>query len=128
MSASDAAETATDRLSAPSAGAALHRLADASLRYASAKVEDWTGRLNAAAAPTGATQRAGVEVAKASVLGKNPVWAAVKGAWLGASGKARLAVVVSLVLLLVASPVLLLLLLLGLLVTGIIAAVRTTRS
>jgi hypothetical protein len=128
VSASHAAEAADDHLSAPSASASLRGLSEAALRFASAKVDDWTTRLSAIAAPSGAAQRAGVEAAKASVIGKNPVWAALKGAWLGASAPVRVAVVLSLVLLLVGAPVLLLLLLLGLLVTGIIAAVRTARS
>ena len=107
---------------------ALRDLSEATVSYAAAKashqVDDWTRRLNEVAAPEGATERAGFEGVKASMQGKNPVWAALKGAWLGASGKVRVAMVVSLILLLVQAPVLLLLLILALLVIGIVAAVR----
>lgn len=107
--------------------AALRRLSEAAVGYAvqkaSHQVDDWTRRLDEIASPSGATERAVVEGAKASVTGRNPVWAAAKGAWLGASGPVRLAMVVSLVLLAVQAPVLLLLLILGFLVAGLVAAI-----
>jgi hypothetical protein len=52
------------------------------------------------------------------------VLAAIRGGWRGASVKQRGAVILSLVLLLVLAPVTLLLLTLGVLVAGLIAAVR----
>ena len=64
----------------------------------------------------------------AGLQGKNPVWAAIKGAWSGGSSQVRAAIVaavVAMVLLLLLSPVLLLVFLLGLL---IIAAVSKARS
>lgn len=76
----------------------------------------------------GAKQKAGAEGVKAGLHGKNPVWAAVKGAWQAGTPVVRAAVVaavVSLLLLLVLSPVLLLVFLLSLLV---IAAVQRARA
>ena len=64
----------------------------------------------------------------AGIQGKNPVWAALKGAWSGGSATVRAAMVAALVgllLLVVLSPVLLLVFLLSLLV---IAAVMKARS
>jgi hypothetical protein len=54
----------------------------------------------------------------------SPVWAAVKGAWLGAGGAARVTVVLSLLLMLLLAPVLLVVLLLGLLAVGAVSGVR----
>lgn len=76
----------------------------------------------------GAKQTAGAAGLKAGLHGKNPVWAAIKGAWRGGTPVVRAAIVaaiVSMVLLLVLSPVLLLVFLLSLLV---IAAVHKARS
>ena len=128
MTATNIADAVDGGNAAADAGAALRRLAEAAVGYATAKashqVDDWTRKLNDFASPEGATERAGYEGVKASLTGKNPVWAATKGAWLGASGKVRVAIVVSLLLLAVLSPVALLLLILGLLVAGIVAGVR----
>ena len=111
-----------------SVGAALRRLWEATVGYATGKashqVGDWTDKLTDYADSGGVADRAGLEGVKASLLGKNPVWAAAKGAWLGASGKVKVAIVVSLVLLAVLSPVVLLLLVLGLLVAAVVAGVR----
>ena len=76
----------------------------------------------------GAKQTAGAAGAKASMHGKNPFWAAVKGAWRGGTPVVRAAIVAAIVatiLLLVLSPVLLLVFLLSLLV---IAAVHRARA
>ena len=76
----------------------------------------------------GAKQKAGAEGVKAGLHGRNPVWAAIKGAWSGGSSMVRAAIVAavaSLVLLLLLSPVLLLVFLLGLL---IIAAATKAHS
>lgn len=110
-------------------GSAFHGLSQATMQYAAAKgsqkVEDWSRRLDEVAKPRlGAAERAGYEGLKAVVTGKNPVWAAVKGGWKGASGTTRALVVVSLTLLLLLSPGALLLLLLGLLVAAVVAGVR----
>ena len=76
----------------------------------------------------GATRRAGAEGVTASLHGRNPFWAAVKGAWKGGTSVVRAAIVaavVAAVLLLVLSPALLLVFLLSLLV---IAAVHRLRA
>jgi len=114
-------------------GSAFHGLSQATLQYAAAKgsqkVGDWTQRLDDVAKPRrGAAERAAYEGIKAVVTGKNPVWAAVKGGWQGASGTTRALVVVSLTLLLLLSPGVLLLLLLGLLVAAVVAGVRAART
>ncbi len=106
----------------------LRRLYEAAVGYsatrASQAVDRLTRRLEAVAQPHGAADRAALEGAKATVLGGNPVWAAVKGAWKGADGKVKAAVVTLLLLILLVSPVLLVLLLLGLLVGAAVAGVR----
>jgi hypothetical protein len=85
--------------------------------------------LGKAAEGGSATRQAGLKGAQASLQGKNPVWAALKGAWSGGGAVVRAAIVTSVVaaiLLLVVSPVLLIVFLLSLL---IIAAVhRAMRS
>ena len=78
----------------------------------------------------GAKQQAAVSGVQAGLQGKNPVWAAVKGAWSGGGGKVKAAIVaavVVLVLLAVLSPVLLLVLLLGLLIAVAVAKVRSAK-
>jgi hypothetical protein len=122
------ASTATGDL-----GAAFQGLSQATMQYAAAKgtqkVGDWTQRLDEAAQlRLGAVQRAGYESLKALVTGKNPVWAAVKGWWQGASGTTRAVVVVALTLVLLLSPGALLLLLVGLLVAAIVAGTRAARK
>jgi hypothetical protein len=76
----------------------------------------------------GAKQKAGAEGIKASLHGKNPVWAAIKGAWEAGTPVVRAAIIAGLasaILLLLVSPVPLLVFLLSLL---IIAAVQRARS
>jgi hypothetical protein len=76
----------------------------------------------------GATQSAGAEGVKARLHGRNPVWAAIKGAWQAGTPVVRAAIiaaVASAILLLLLSPVLLLVFLLSLL---IIAAVHRARA
>ncbi|MGZ4248771.1 MAG: hypothetical protein ACXVUE_10760 [Solirubrobacteraceae bacterium] len=76
----------------------------------------------------GAKQKAGAEGVKAGLHGKNPVWAAIKGAWQAGTPIVRAAIiaaVASAFLLLLLSPVLLLVFLLSLL---IIAAVHRARA
>jgi len=75
----------------------------------------------------GATEKAGVEGVKAGLHGRNPVWAAVKGAWQAGTPVVRAAIVAAIasaILLLLLSPVLLLVFLVSLL---IIAAVHRAR-
>jgi hypothetical protein len=76
----------------------------------------------------GAKEGAAAKGAKASLHGKSPFWAAIKGAWEGGKPVVKAAIVaafVSTVLLLLLSPVLLLVFLLSWLV---IAAVHKARS
>ena len=100
------------------------------------KVVGWADRLDGVAEAGvdelaeggGAKQAAGAEAAKAGLRGRNPVWAAVKGAWQAGTPVVRAAIVTALVaaiLLLLLSPVLLLVFLLSLLV---IAAVHRARA
>jgi hypothetical protein len=147
--------TMTEEQTANSPGAAFAHVMNSALGFAAAKVSQkadvWTDRLNGfadggvkdlsdaggelatdgldAAAEGGDTkQQAGARGVRAGLQGKNPVWAAIKGAWSGGSAKVRAAIVaavVAIVLLLVLSPVLLLVFLLALL---IIAAVSKARS
>jgi len=84
--------------------------------------------LDALAEGGGAKQKAGAEGVKAGLRGKNPVWAAVKGAWQAGTPVVRAAIVAAVAsafLLLLLSPVLLLVFLLSLL---IIAAVQRARA
>lgn len=113
------------------------------------KVARWTDKLNGLAAgdgPSGgltaladegldelgegggAKERAGAEGVKAGLHGKNPVWAAIKGAWQAGTPVVKAAIITALtsaILLLLLSPVLLLVFLLSLL---IIAAVHRARA
>jgi hypothetical protein len=76
----------------------------------------------------GAKQAAGAEAVRAGLHGKNPAWAAVKGAWHAGTPVVRAAVIggaASAVLLLLLSPVPLLVFLLSLLV---LAAVQRARA
>lgn len=76
----------------------------------------------------GAREKAGVEGVKAGLHGKNPIWAAIKGAWQAGTPVVRAAViagVASAILLMLLSPVLLVVFLLSLL---IIAAVHRARA
>jgi hypothetical protein len=96
------------------AGSLLHDAADEGLHHA---------------AETGdAKQAAGAEGLRAELRGKNPFWAAIKGAWNAGSPAVRAAIItafVAMVPLLLLSPVLLLVYLLSWLV---IAAVMRSRS
>jgi ABC-type multidrug transport system fused ATPase/permease subunit len=122
---------------------------DAAVGHAAAnlerKADAWTDKLNRIADGNGtkgladdllddvsegggAKAKAATEGVKAGLNGKNPVWAAIKGAWKGGTPVVRAAIVTSVVatiLLLVLSPVLLIVFLLSLLV---IAAVYRARS
>ena len=76
----------------------------------------------------GAKQRAGAEGVKAGLHGKNPAWAAIKGAWQAGTPVVRAAIIAgaaSAILLLLLSPIVLLVFLLSLL---IIAAVHRARA
>jgi len=111
-----------------SPGAAFSNVVNAAIELAAAKVSqkaaDWTGG-------GGAKQQAGVKSAQAGLQGKNPVWAAIKGAWSGGTSMVKAAIVaalVALVLLLLLSPVLLLVFLLSLLVIAAVAKARSSKG
>ena len=87
--------------------------------------------LDAVAESGDAKQQAGAKGVQAGLHGKNPVWAAIKGAWSGGSARVRTAIVaavVALVLLLVLSPVLLLVFLLALLIVAAVAKARSAKQ
>jgi hypothetical protein len=123
------AVSAVERSSGPSStSSALRNLSESALGYAtekaSQKIEDWNGHVDATVASGGATEGAGYESIKALLEGRNPVLAAIRGGWRGSSAKLRVAVVLLLVVVLALAPVMLLVLSLGLIVAGIVAAVR----
>lgn len=144
-----AATTSTDpRATTPpsSPGAAFSDVMSAAVGVVAAKVDDWTNKLNDVAAGAGgasqavgrvaddladggnAQRQAGVRGVQAGLVGKNPVWAAIKGAWTGGSTAVKVAVVaagVALILLLVLSPVLLVVVLVT---VPIVVAVSKARS
>jgi hypothetical protein len=124
------------------AAGAFTSVLDALVGSAAAKVEQkaasWADKGNGAAladkgldelaAGSGAKERAGAEAVKAGLHGKNPVWAAIKGAWQAGTPVVRAAVIAALtsaILLLLLSPVPLIVFLVSLL---IIAAVHRARA
>lgn len=125
--------TSNERITNP--GLALTHVLSTAVEAATSKLsrkaDEWTDRLNDVASPPdggNATEQATINAVSAGIQGKNPVWAALKGAWSGGSATVRAAMVAALVgllLLVVLSPVLLLVFLLSLLV---IAAVMKARS
>lgn len=146
------ATSTTPRISADNPGAAFASVLNAAVGTAAAKLErrvaGWTDQLNdiASGSSSGelgqladegldnladggdAKQGAAAKGAKASLHGKSPFWAAIKGAWEGGKPVVKAAIVTAFVataLLFVLSPVLLLAFLLSWLV---IAAVQTARA
>ncbi|WP_432941548.1 hypothetical protein ACQPXM_33835 [Kribbella sp. CA-253562] len=129
MTAPNTASGATNSASvATSLAPALSDLREASLRYAtvkaSRKVEDWADDLRGFAATGGPATQAAFAGLQAKLRGNNPVWAAIKGAWSGASPWLKLAVVLILILTLLLGPVVLLVLVLGLLLAALVAGIR----
>jgi hypothetical protein len=147
--------TATTSMPQPAApdsspGAAFGGIMSSAIGVVSAKVDDWSSKLEevAAGAPGSATgvaddvaddvaagggakRQAGVRGVQAAMEGKNPVWAAIKGAWTGGSTLVRAAVVAAgaaLLLLLVLSPVLLLAFLLSALIVAAVTKARSARK
>jgi hypothetical protein len=111
---------------------ALGRLAEEVIQVAatalSRKADDWIGDLEEYVDSQGATGRAAYEGVKAHLLGRNPLWAAMKGAWWGASPWLRVIAVLVLILFLLLAPVALLLLLLGLLIAAVVAGIRAAKQ
>jgi len=126
--------TAATRSSQTPAGAFAHVL-DAVVGNAATaaerKIGDWTDKLNGIAESGGAKQAAGAAGISAELRGKNPAWAAIKGAWRGGSPAVRAAIVtaiVAMVPLFLISPVLLLVYLLSWLVIAAVMRVQSSRK
>ena len=132
-----------------SPGGAFSDVLSAALGVVAAKVDDWTDRLNDVAAGAGdasrtvdnvadglaeggnAQRQAGVRGVQAGLVGKSPVWAAIKGAWTGGSTAVKVAVVaagVALVLVLVLSPVLLVVVLVTVPIVIAVSKVRSAKK
>lgn len=107
------------------AGSALRDVLEATLQFVNGKLSQKAGDLDDYEASRGSAEQAGYQGAKAGLQGRNPIWAAIKGAWAGASAEVKLAAVLLLVLLLVLAPVPTLLVALGLLIAAIVKAVRS---
>jgi hypothetical protein len=124
--------TATDVIDAGAERASVSRdlvpalgdLANAAAGRLSEKVDEWIRGLEEYADSQGATGGAVLAAVKAHLLGKNPVWAAMKGAWSGASVRLRVVAVLVLLLVLLLAPVALLVVILGLLIAAIAAGIR----
>lgn len=84
--------------------------------------------LNNSAQDAGATAGAAVAAGEASLVGKSPVWAAIKGGWSAASTKTKILIVLGLILAVLLLPVALVVLLLGLGYLGIRAAISNHSS
>ena len=115
-------------------------------------VESWTAKLNGVAGGSdvsdglvsladegldelakggGAKEKAGAEGLKAKLEGKNPLRAAIAGAWSAGTPVVRAAIVaavVAVILLLLVSPVLLIVFLLSLLVIAAVQRARTAKA
>jgi hypothetical protein len=151
--------TTTTASPSSSPGAAFSHVLSAAVDFAARKAnqatEGWTEKLNDIASGGGpesddgsggglvddvleegaegqdAKTQAGLKGARAALQGKNPVWAAIKGAWAGGSVGVKAAIVtaiVSLVLLAALSPVLLLVFLLSLLIVAAVTKLRSSQS
>ena len=109
----------------------MHAMSDRGWRQALSDLASTVSKSVAEAVPdedtvasAGVAPSVGYQGIKATLLGRNPVWAAVKGVWMGAGVGLRVAMVVGLVLLLLLNPVLLVLGLLALLVAAVVAGIR----
>ena len=120
--------TAPGRTAEPDLGAALQRLAAEFGRYAEAKLDTWSRRLEQGMRSVDVTDRAIVGAGLALAAGRNPVWGAVRAVWSGAGLGARIGIVTALVLLAVLAPTMLLLLLIALLVAAAVMQVRARRA
>ena len=141
--------TASSTTASSSPGGAFSDVINAALGMAAAKVDDWTDKLDRVASGSGsasdpvdavaddlaegggAQQQAGVRGVQAGVTGKNPLWAAIKGAWAGGGTGVKVAVIaagVALVLLLVLSPVLLVVVLLTVPIVWAVSKARSSKK
>jgi hypothetical protein len=128
MTASHTSDATRATPGSTTAGSALRDVLEASLHYVNGKLaqktQRWAGELHDYEPTRGPAEQAGYEGAKAKLQGRNAIWAAIKGAWAGASGNLKLAAVLVLILLLVLAPVPTLLLLLGVLIAALIKAIQ----
>ena len=128
MTASTAFDEPANLAMTPDLRPALRRLARAALRYAEIKRSAWEDQLKGLAEPAGGADRAVVEGLKAWVADRNPVTAALRGAWVGADAKTKAAIVAVLLLAVVLAPLLLLLVLVGMLVTSLVLRARAATT
>jgi hypothetical protein len=110
-------------------GSALRDLLEATLHYVngrlSQKTSGWADELDDYEETRGSVEQAGYEGVKATIQGHNPVWAAAKGAWAGASTELKVAVVLFIVLMLILAPVPTLLVGLALLIAAIVKSLQS---
>lgn len=92
------------------------------------QAERLDGSIKGVAEPGGATDRAVVEGLRAWLAEGNPATAALRGAWVGADGKNKAAIVAILLLAVVLAPLLLLLILVGLLVISLNLKARASTT
>lgn len=150
------ATTTTSAASDISAAGAFTSVLNAAIQSAAASlehtVESWTAKLNGVAGgsassegvvslanegideltkDSGAKEKAGAEGLKAKLEGKNPLRAAIAGAWRAGTPVVRAAIIaaiVAVILLLLLSPVLLTVFLLSLLVIAAVQRLRAAKS
>jgi hypothetical protein len=129
MERSSAAGSQVSALKDPVAdvGSALSQLGQALLKAAAARaseqIGEWTNKLSSTAKAAGSAEGVALAAGAASLSGRNPLWAMVKGAWTGASARQKTLMVLVGILVVVLLPVALLVLLLGLGYLGIRSAV-----
>jgi hypothetical protein len=110
----------------------VEELVQAGVAYLAARaakaIEDSADRLDQLVTPHGPVEHAAVSGAQAAVAGRNPLWAAVKGAWSSGSVKARVVIVLLAVVVLLTAVVAAVGLLLTMLIEAVGAAIRALTS
>src|SRR4051794_41803401 len=110
----DMTATASRRAGATSAtsttaGSALRDVLEASLHFLNERIARKAGEsaveLDEYEATQGSAEQAGYQGAKAGLQGRNPIWAAIKGAWAGASTEFKVAAGLFVVLMLLLGPI-----------------------
>ena len=128
MSTARPTEAPHSRGGSTTAGSALRDVLEAGLHFVNEKLEQrtqhWAEELDAYETTRGPAEQAGYEGAKAGLQGRNPVWAAIKGAWAGASGNLKLVVVLLLIVFILLAPVPTIILIIGLLIALLVKAIR----
>ena len=111
---------------------ALRSVLEATLHVVNEKVsrraERWSDELNEFAAREGPVEQAGYQGVKAEIQARNPIWAAIKGAWHGASTEVKFMAVLVVVLLVALAPIPTILIALGLLVALTVKAIRRNNA